>query len=88
MGVCTTRHWQSPGRLVQELNVCTVQWNDFNQFMSLTPANMMIKENLPAKCSLDKQNVHKSGTLLKMTFVTMDCQLVETCLYDSVCCNC
>ena len=24
MGVCTTRLWQTPGRLVQELNVCTV----------------------------------------------------------------
>ena len=23
MGVCTTRHWQASGRLVQELNVCT-----------------------------------------------------------------
>ena len=24
MGVCTTRYWQTSGRLVQELNVCTV----------------------------------------------------------------
>ena len=24
MDVCTTRHWQMSGRLVQELNVCTV----------------------------------------------------------------
>ena len=24
MDVCTTRHWQTSGRLVQELNVCTV----------------------------------------------------------------
>ena len=24
MVVCTTRHWQTSGRLVQELNVCTV----------------------------------------------------------------
>ena len=24
MGVCTTRHWQTSGRLVQELNICTV----------------------------------------------------------------
>ena len=24
MGICTTRHWQTSGRLVQELNVCTV----------------------------------------------------------------
>ena len=24
MGVCTTRHWQTSGELVQELNVCTV----------------------------------------------------------------
>ena len=24
MGVCTTRHWQTSGRLVHELNVCTV----------------------------------------------------------------
>ena len=23
-GVCTTAHWQTSGRLVQELNVCTV----------------------------------------------------------------
>ena len=23
--VCTTRHWQTSGRLVQELNVCTVR---------------------------------------------------------------
>ena len=27
MGVCTTRHWQTTGRLVQELNVCTVPMN-------------------------------------------------------------
>ena len=24
MGVCTSGNWQTPGRLVQELNVCTV----------------------------------------------------------------
>ena len=24
MGVCTTRYWQTSSRLVQELNVCTV----------------------------------------------------------------
>ena len=24
MGVCTTRHWQTSGRLVQELNVCNI----------------------------------------------------------------
>ena len=24
MGFCTTRHWQTSGRLVQELNICTV----------------------------------------------------------------
>ena len=24
MGVCTTRHWQESGRLVQEMKVCTV----------------------------------------------------------------
>ena len=24
MGFCTTRHWQTSDRLVQELNVCTV----------------------------------------------------------------
>ena len=24
MGACRTRHWQASGRLVQELNVCTV----------------------------------------------------------------
>ena len=27
MGVCTTRHWQTTGRLVQDLNVCTVGKN-------------------------------------------------------------
>ena len=26
-GVCTARHWQTSGRLVQELNVCTVLFN-------------------------------------------------------------
>ena len=26
IGVCTTRHWQMSGQLVQELNVCTVQF--------------------------------------------------------------
>ena len=25
MGVCTTRYWQTPGRLVQDLNVCNVR---------------------------------------------------------------
>ena len=29
MGVCATRHWQMSGRLVQELNVCTVQFTHF-----------------------------------------------------------
>ena len=24
MGICTTRHWQTPSQLVQELNVCTI----------------------------------------------------------------
>ena len=24
MGVCKTRHWQTSGRLVQELNACTI----------------------------------------------------------------
>ena len=24
MGVRSTRHWETPGRLVQELNICTV----------------------------------------------------------------
>ena len=24
IGICTTRHWRTSGRLVQELNVCTV----------------------------------------------------------------
>ena len=24
MGVCTTSHWQTSGRMVQELNICTV----------------------------------------------------------------
>ena len=24
LGVCTTRHWQTSGRLVQGINVCTV----------------------------------------------------------------
>ena len=24
MGFCKTRHWQTAGRIVQELNVCTV----------------------------------------------------------------
>ena len=28
MGVCSTRHRETPGRLVQELNVCTVFWSD------------------------------------------------------------
>ena len=27
--VCTTRHWQKSGRLVQELNMCTVVNADF-----------------------------------------------------------
>ena len=26
MGVCTARHWQMSGRLVQEINVCTIGW--------------------------------------------------------------
>ena len=32
MGVCTTRHWRTSGRLAQELNVCTVcchKWFDY-----------------------------------------------------------
>ena len=31
MGVCTTRHWQTSGRLVQELNNCTVYRHNSNQ---------------------------------------------------------
>ena len=30
-GVCTTRHWQTSSRLVQELNVCTVVTNKFTK---------------------------------------------------------
>ena len=26
MGVCTTGHWETTGRLVQELNICTVAY--------------------------------------------------------------
>ena len=35
MGVCATRHWQTPSWLVQELNVCTVSvptWSDWYAF--------------------------------------------------------
>ena len=30
MGVCTTRQWQTAGRLVQEFNVCTVCYSKQN----------------------------------------------------------
>ena len=51
IGVCTTRHWQTSGQLVQEINVCTVSinFNDFGCFdilvevVSLTP---YYKENV------------------------------------------
>ena len=34
IGVCTTRHWQTSGRLVQELNVCAVHYSRvFHVFM-------------------------------------------------------
>ena len=36
LGVCTTRHWQTSGRLVQESNVCTV-----------TPINQTVHSRLP-----------------------------------------
>ena len=29
-GMCTTGHWQTTGRLVQELNVCTVCFPSFS----------------------------------------------------------
>ena len=36
-GVCTPRHWQTSGRLVQELNVCTLQSSvyDYSMFVWL-----------------------------------------------------
>ena len=30
-GVCTARHWQTSGRLVQELNVCNVKVSKIDQ---------------------------------------------------------
>ena len=37
-GDCTTRHWQTTGRVVQELNVCTVLMN-YNQVLpGVTPS--------------------------------------------------
>ena len=34
MDVCSTRHWQTSGQLVHEINVCTVPY--FNQFPYLS----------------------------------------------------
>ena len=35
MGVCKTRHWQTSGRLVQELHVCTVWESMYVSYVSL-----------------------------------------------------
>ena len=37
MGVCTTRHCQTSGRLVQELNVCTVDWTPASAWLYKHP---------------------------------------------------
>ena len=50
MGVCSTRHWQTCGRLVQELNVCSVPsvgWEvdrfrtDLHSSMSVSDGNVL-----------------------------------------------
>ena len=51
MGFCLTMHWQTSGRLVQELNVCTVQKQAptirnqhpmaINHLVSLVPAALV-----------------------------------------------
>ena len=43
MGVCTTRHWQTSGRLVQELNVCTVYISlPINQWKTLLKRSLTL----------------------------------------------
>ena len=36
MGVCTTRHWKTSGRLVQELNACTVDSSGQDVLIAIT----------------------------------------------------
>ena len=60
MGVCTTRQWQTPGWLVQELNACTVQCNP--------RVHVLFAANLPSYLSLinrDKQTINNSTRLLE-----------------------
>ena len=44
MGVCTTRHWQTPGQLVQELNVCTVSYGKKFTLVLILVLNTGIKD--------------------------------------------
>ena len=44
MGVCTPRHWQTPGRLMQELNVCTVMIE-----CKMTYVQSIVNENIKNK---------------------------------------
>ena len=43
MGVCTTSHWQTSGRLVQELNVCTVLAGNFGEIFQASGKSMIGK---------------------------------------------
>ena len=49
MGVCATRHWQSSGGLVRELNICTVNvlkyQPTFFQTGSVVPLDEIFDEN-------------------------------------------
>ena len=53
LGVCTTRHWQMSGRLVQGLNVCTVQ----HVTKKLSIAKEKLVQNSLKKKKKDKRGV-------------------------------
>ena len=74
-GVFTTRHWQTSGQLVQELNVCTV--TTFVVFSSLKHADATCYvTTAKSACSQISAGIGVDGSLLKEP-----CQMHELCVF-------
>ena len=56
MGVCTTRQWQTSGRLVQELNVCTVPYDLYSQIQGDHKEDILSRHLVDGLLSDDQTN--------------------------------
>ena len=76
MSVCATRHCQAPGRLVQELNVCTVDW----QFQWMTCTLHTLPES--SCCHTWRYaNTHTGCNNHLPLFITKFCPLMLMLIY-------